>query len=290
MSKASEDVAKNSAKAPAWTTELASAMELLEQGRIVNSLTALHAMLQEHGKDDLCRALVFDGMGRALFMDEKPDLGLEAFNESLAILRKLYSEQKISAYMLLGSTQNLAHALMVGGSLEESLKAAKEGLALAEKAWPDNSAEVAHALFTLASTLYEMKDLDAAEAALLRAKKILEVQSGEPDEQIGTILNNLGRIYEERGDLANGIDYHRRAVEFRRKMPNKEDLAFSLGNYGVALGTAGKLREACEALYEAGVIYAALNLADSPVAKAFATNLELFENVRKRENEAKDDK
>lgn len=289
MSKSSEDKGNDTGNLPVWTKELASAMELLEQGKIINCLTALHAMLQEHGKDDLCRALVFDGMGRALFMDEKPDLGLEAFNESLAILRKLFSEQKISASLLLGSTQNLAHALMMGDNLEESLKAAKEGVALAEKAWPENSPEIAHALFTLASTLYEMKDYEGAEATLLRAKKMLEERRGEPDEQIGTILNNLGRIYEERGDLANGIDYHRRAVEFRRKMPNREDLAFSLGNYGVALGTAGKLREACEALYEASVIYAALNMADAPVAQAFATNLELFQNVRKNESEAPDD-
>lgn len=272
-------------KLPPWQAELHSAMELLEQGKIVNSLTALHAMLQDYGKDEFCRALVFDGMGRALFMDGKPDLGLEAFTESLTILRRLYNEQKVSAAALLGAIQNLAHAQMMAGNLDASLKSAREGVELAEKAWPQGSSEIARAYFTLAATLYEMKDFDGAETALLKAKKILEGLPGQPDEQIGTILNNLGRIYEERGDLTNGIDYHRRAVEFRRKLENKEDLAFSLGNYGVALGTAGKLREACEALLESIVIYAALNQAETPVAQAFAKNLELFQNIRNKTSE-----
>lgn len=266
-------------KMPDWHDELLSAMELLERGKIANCLAALHAMLQDHGKDDFCRALVFDGMGRALFMDNRPDLGLEAFNESLAILRKLYSEQAISAALLLGSLQNLTQALAEAGKLEESVKAGKEALSLAEKAYPEGSPEIARALFTLSAPFYSQKDYDAAERCLLRAKKILEEQPGEPDEQIGTILNNIGRIYEERGQLGQGIDYHRRAVAFRRKMPNKEDLAFSLGNYGVALGSAGRLREACEALGESAVIYNALNLGDTPVARAFAANLELFQKA-----------
>lgn len=290
MSNSAVGEAKNAANVPSWKTELDSAMELLEHGKPVNCLTALHAMLQEHGKNDLCRALVFDGMGRALFMDEKPELGLEAFNESLKILRKLYSEQKISASLLLGSAQNLAHALMVNGSLEESLKVAQENVALSEEAFAGDSREVAGALFSVAATLYEMKDYDAAEASLLRAKKILEGLPGEPDAQIGFILNNLGRIYEERGDLANGIDYHRRAVEFRRRLSNLEDLAFSLGNYGVALGTAGELQKACNALEEALVLYCALNLKESPIAQAFAANLELFRNVRNKNSEASDAK
>lgn len=288
MSKSESDLGKDAVAIPDWKAELDSAMELLEQGKPVNCLTALHALLQEYGKDELCRALVFDGMGRALFMDEKPELGLEAFNESLSILRKLYSERKLSPGLLLGSTQNLAHALMSSGHLEESLKAAKESVAFAERSFPPNSPEVAAALFSLASTLYELKDYDAAEAKLVQAKKILETTSDGPVELVGTILNNLGRIYEERGDLANGIDYHRRAVELRRRLPNREDLAFSLGNYGVALGTAGRLQEACEALSEAIVIYGALNLAESPVAQAFAANLKLFQNIMAKNSEISD--
>lgn len=266
-------------KLPDWHEELNSAMQLLENGNPVNCLAALHAMLQDHGKDEMCRAMAFDGMGRALFMEQKPDLGLEAFNESLNIMRKLFSEGKISAAMLIGSLQNLSHAEMISGQFDASLKISKEALDLAEKTFPPESPEIARVLFTMSAPYYELKDYKAAEDCLIKAKKILENQPGEPDQQIGTILNNLGRIYEEKNELKHGIDYHRRAVEFRRKLPDKVDLAFSLGNYGVALGSDGQLREACAALHEAGVIYAALGLADTPEAKAFEKNLELFENV-----------
>lgn len=271
---------------PDWHDELHSAMQLLEEGHPVNCLAALHAMLQDHGKDEFCRAMVFDGMGRAFFMEQKPDLGLEAFNESLKILRKLHDDEKVGAPLLIGALQNLSHAEMVGGKFEESIGFGKEALALAETSLGPGSAETARVLFTLSAPYYEQKEYAAAEDCLLRAKKILEALPGDPDPQIGTILNNLGRIYEERHELKHGIDYHRRAVKFRRALPDKADLAFSLGNYGVALGSDGQLRDACDALHESIVIYAALGLADSPEAKAFESNLELFENILEKHRQA----
>lgn len=290
MTQDNSDSETGASSLPAWHEEVNSAMELLEQGNVVNCLTALHALLQDHGEDAFCRAIVFDGMGRALFMDNKPELGLEAFNESLSILRKLYSEQKISASILLGSNRNLAHALMVTGNLEESLKSAKASLAMAEKAGPPDNPEIAHSLFTLAATLYAMKEDAAAETHLLQAKKILENSPDAPDELIGTILNNLGKIYEDRGEIENAITYFRRAVEFCRKVSNKENLAMSLGNLGVALGASGKLQKACEALGESVVIYSALNLGGTPEAQAFAANLETFQKVLIKKNEASNEK
>lgn len=273
-------------KLPDWHDELHSAMQLLEEGHPVNCLAALHAMLQDHGGDEFCRAMVFDGMGRAFFVEQKPELGLEAFTESLNILRRLHEQGKVGAPLLIGALQNLSHAEMVGGKFAESISYGKEALALAEAALGPGSAETARVLFTLSAPYYEQKDYAGAEECLLRAKKILEALPGDPDPQIGTILNNLGRIYEERHEIKHGIDYHRRAVQFRRALPDKADLAFSLGNYGIALGSDGQLREACDALREAVVIYAALNLGDSPEAKAFESNLALFEQVLEKRRQA----
>lgn len=273
-------------KLPDWHDELDSAMQLLEAGHPVNCQAALHAMLQEHGKDEFCRAMVFDGMGRAFFMEQKPDLGIEAFMESLNLLRKLNEEGKVGAPMLIGALQNMSHAEMVCGRFEESIRFGREALALAETSLEPGSAETARVFFALSAPYYEQKDYAAAEECLLKAKKILEAIPGDPDPQIGTILNNIGRIYEERHELKHGIDYHRRAVKFRRALPDKADLAFSLGNYGVALGSDGQLRDACDALHEAVVIYAALGLADSPEAKAFERNLEIFENVLEKRRQA----
>lgn len=268
---------------PTWMEELRDAMSLLEKGQTKMCLTALHAMLQDHGKDDLCRALVFDGMGRALFAENEPKLGMEAFAESLAILRKLFDEGKISADTLLGAMQNQAHAETRSGNLEKALEIGKNAAQFAAKTFGLASPQLAEALFHLSSPYYERKDYDSAERLLLRAKNIWEKAPGAPAEQIGTCLNNIGRIYEERGDLDTGISYHRRAVEFRRAMSNKEDLAFSLGNYGVALGSAGRLAEACDALRECVVVYSAIGLGDSPIAQAFAANLDLFEKALHKE-------
>lgn len=265
------------AELPTWLNELHDAMELLEKGQPKLCLTALHAMLQDHGKDDFCRALVFDGMGRALFAEKKPDLGMEAFEESLKILRNLFAENKISPEILQGALQNQAHAFLVIKDYPKAQKLGEEAQELADKTWGSNSPQAAEAMFHLSAVYYEQQNYDKAETLLLRAKDILEAQSGPTPELVGTILNNLGRIYEERGKPDHGATYHRRAVDLRRTMDNKLDLAFSLGNYGVALGSAGKLSEACDALREAIVIYNALGYADSPEVKAYTANLELFE-------------
>lgn len=262
-----------------WVNELNEAMALLERGQPKLCLTSLHAMLQERAGKDFCRALVFDGMGRALFADGQPALGMEAFNESLSILRRLHSAHEISPEFMQGALQNQAHAHLVMGSTDIAKKIGAEALDLAEKAWGLDSPRVAQALFHLSAPYYNTKDYDKAENMLLRAKKIWEAQPGEMAEEVGTCLNNLGRIYEERGQNETGADYHRRAVELRRALPNKEDLAFSLGNYGVALGSGGKLKEACDALRECVVIYNALGKGAQPEAKAFEANLSLFERA-----------
>lgn len=264
---------------PAWLNELQNAMELLERGEPKAGLKALHEILQEHGEDEFCRALVFDGMGNGLFMDGQPALAMEAFAESLKLAHKLHEEGKVSAQFMQGVLQNQAHAFLIQGNNKEAEKLGREAVALAEKTWGTDSPETAQALFHLSAPFYAEKDYDTAERVLLRSKEIWEKQEGEIPEQLGTILNNLGRIYEERDKPEHGASYHRRAVEVRRRLPNKEDLAFSLGNYGVALGSAGKLDEACNALRESIVIYNAIGKANTEEAKAFAANLELFENA-----------
>lgn len=262
-----------------WTRELQEAMELLEKGQIKPCLVALHAMLQDSGNDEFRKAIIFDGMGRALFADNQPELGMEAFTESLNILRRLFDGKTLSADFIQGALQNQAHAFLIIGDYGKAENLGREALQLAEKNWGPESFQTAQALFHLAAPYYERKDYDQAEKLLLRAKDIWENLPGPPPEQIGTVLNNLGRIYEERNELEHGIAYHRRAVAFRRQQPDKHDLAFSLGNFGVALGSNGQLEEACEALREAVVIYSALGLGESPEAKAYAANLELFEKA-----------
>lgn len=259
-----------------WLNDLNEAMELLESGQSKLSLVRFRAILQNYGKTDLCRALVLDGMGRAHFADNESNPAMEAFKESLGILRELYVKHEISAQFLQGALQNQAHARAIAGFWDEAIKLGKEALELAEKSGDEKNLAVAQALFHLSAPYYNKKEYDQAEKLLKRAIRIWESQSGAFAEKVGTCLNNLGRIYEERGQNEVGADYHRRAVELRRSLPNKEDLAFSLGNYGIALGACGKFQEACAALQESLVIYKALGKEDSEVSKAFEANLSLL--------------
>ncbi|MEG6503555.1 DUF4125 family protein, partial [Desulfovibrio sp. 1214_IL3152] len=87
---------------------------------------------------------------------------------------------------------------------------------------------------------------------------------------------NLGRLYEERGLLAAGIDWHRQAVSLRRKVCGEhEDTAFSLGNLGVALASDGQWSEAARTLEEAVACYDRLGKGRSVEAESYRKNLDL---------------
>ncbi len=169
--------------------------------------------------------------------------------------------------------QNLCFALAETGAVEESAAVGEEAARLAEALFGPQSPELAGALLRLSSAPYRARDLDAAEALIRRARDIWEAQPGPTPQEVGTCLNNLGRIHEERGDMAAGIAFHRQAVAFRRTLPDREDLAFSLGNLGVALAQDGQWRAACAALEEALELYAALGKGSGPEARGYADNL-----------------
>ena len=107
-----------------------------------------------------------------------------------------------------------------------------------------------------------------------RAMQIWQAQP-EPSPRLGTCLNNLGRIEEEKGNHAQGIALHREAVALRRSLLGQchEDTAFSLGNLGVALAASGQWHEAADILESALACYARLGRYKCPEAEGYRKNL-----------------
>ena len=99
--------------------------------------------------------------------------------------------------------------------------------------------------------------------------------------QLGVCLNNLGRICEERGQLAEGIALHRQAVALRRELRGEhEETAFSLGNLGVALASAGQWDEAAATLQDSVSMYDRLGLGMGAEAQGYKKNLEICHQAR----------
>lgn len=252
------------------------ALDLLRKGRLgeaASQLAALTAGAWEDTPEALrLRALALDGLGRAR-------MGLGDAAGGIAALREAADMLGGDDASLLGLRchvlQNLCFALSESGATAESAAAGEEAASLAERLYGPTSPELAGALFRLSAAPYRARDFARAEALILRAKAIWEAQPGPVPQQVGTCLNNLGRIHEELGDMAGGIAFHREAVAFRRRLPDREDLAFSLGNLGVALAQDGQWREACAALEEALETYGAAGKGESREARGYAANLDI---------------
>lgn len=260
----------------ARTVALRAALDLLRAGRVPEAASALEALAARSwdatGEHTRLKALTLDGLGRARMALGDREGSIRALREAAKL-----AEDGGRALLPLrcGLLQNLCFALSEIGATAESAAAGEEASRLAEELYGPGSPELAGALFRLSAAPYRAHDFATAEALILRAKAIWEAQPGPLPEQVGTCLNNLGRIHEELGDMAAGIAFHREAVALRRSFPDRGDLAFSLGNLGVALAQDGQWREASAALEEALEIYTALGQGESREARGYAANLDI---------------
>lgn len=255
-----------------WLGDLRAALDLMKQGQPQSCIDALEKLAANYPDDALCRALVLDGMGRANFALQRPEAAIKALEDSVELLR---SNLGATAPMTLGAMQNLAHAMLGIGKVEESLAIGRESLHLTVEVCGPDSPQVAEAQLRLSAAYYRKRDFDRAESLMRKAKEIWEKQ-GFCVPQLGVCLNNLGRICEERGQISEGIALHRQALALRRQLLGEHDeTAFSLGNLGVALASDGQWREAAESLQASVEMYDRLGLGNGEEAQGYKKNLEV---------------
>lgn len=259
-----------------WLDELRAALDMMKQGKPQKCIEALEALVAGYPGDELCRALALDGMGRANFALDRPDVAVKALEESVGLLRTSLGP---TAPMTLGAMQNLAHALLGLEKIEESLDLGREALRLTIEVFGPESPQAAEAQLRLSTAYYRKRDFDRAESLMRKAKAIWEKQ-GFCVPQLGVCLNNLGRICEERGQLEEGIALHREALALRKELLGEhEDTAFSLGNLGVALASAGQWSEAAATLNNSVNMYDRLGLGGGAEAQSYRKNLEICQRA-----------
>ena len=256
---------------PSWLAALRQAEALLSQGDVLGSMQALEALCRQYPQDMFCQALALEGMGRAQAALHQPERAVESLSRSLELLKEC---KGATSPLTLGVMQNLAFALLAGGRLEESIALARTAVAGLEEVHGPDAPQVAEALLRLSAAWYRQGSYDRAEDCMRRAQAIWEKIGNR--EKLGTCLNNLGRICEERGQLAEGIALHRKALAMRQQAQGEhEDTAFSHGNLGVALATAGQWAEAEEHLRAAVDMYERLGKGECPEAQGYRRNLEI---------------
>lgn len=268
----------------AMPAALKEALQSLQNGQAAQCLRHLAAVLAQ-SPAPYWEALALEARGQACCALGHGEAGLDSLYQAARLLERekpplrpvalkaaQQDERRMSA-ALCRVWQNLCFALGEAGDLDAAARYGRRAVALAEALDGPDSARLAQALFRLSAVSYRQRHLDEAEALVERAKAIWQGQPGPMPQEVATCLNNLARIHEERGNHARGIALHREAVRLRRELPGKEDLAFSLGNLGVALAQDGQWNAAVAALDEALCLYTRLGLEHSSVARGYAANL-----------------
>lgn len=225
-------------------------------------------------------ALGLDLLGKARFALGRREDALAALRLGASFLENYLTKPEAEGRpelptLLLALWQNVSFAALELQKPEIAREACAAAQTLARKLYAPDAPEMAAVYFGVSSLHYRLGDFHEAERLTLLAKEIWERPGTRNPEKAATCLNNLGRIYEERGETEKGIETHKQAVAARRELPNKADLAFSLGNLGVALAQAGRWREAAENLADAVDLYSDLGLGESREARGYAANLEI---------------
>ncbi len=171
---------------------------------------------------------------------------------------------------------NLALLLSRRGLHPQALHCGQREVDILRAACPAGDVRIADALVNFSSQHYVLHHFDEAESLLREALRLYEQAQGRRCMGVSTCLNNLGRICENRGEMARGVALHAEASSIRKEILGMhKDTAFSLGNYGAALAGNEQWQEAASVLMDAIVMYSQLDMDESPYARACRENLDV---------------
>ena len=103
-------------------------------------------------------------------------------------------------------------------------------------------------LFDYAGFLYDYGLYKDAEAIYLRQIAIAEELYGKEHENTATSYNNIGLVYDEKGDYGKALEYHQKALTIREKVLGTEhpDTASTYNNIGWVYREQGEYAKALD--------------------------------------------
>lgn len=214
----------------------------------------LENMSGERRRDLLSVAidLLLDTFDRSWFY-ENFDRCAQSLPHSEACL-KIAVQEKVAPGEASLLMEKMAHYHRTRGQIFMARDLHERALKVREKAFGENSREVARSLINLGIALAEMGEPSEAAKRYERSLEILT--SVEPDEEMAAICrDNLGEVLTADSQYARAIDLHKQAYNFWfKKDPRHSGVAQSLDNMGYALYLLGDLSEAEKVLQRAVTI------------------------------------
>ena len=139
------------------------------------------------------------------------------------------------------------HLLTGQGRIADAVKEHEAALVIRQKLDPD-SMETARTLNNLAFVYDEVGRYAEARAAGERSLAIQQAGLGPSHPDVALVLNHLGNIASDEGDLTLAIDYYKRSLAIREQAVAAGDdpssMASVLNNLGVAAFDQGRLDDA----------------------------------------------
>ncbi len=190
------------------------------------------------------------------------NIAVESFKIEEYNLTKRASQDLQDYALSLKDTIGIARAYYLLGSLYMTLEendSAVSNFYYAERFYKlqDDNLNAGKSILNLAICQKNLKDYVGSEQSTIQALQFFANLSESPDRLMGSAYSNLGIIAKdtERYDLA--VDYHSRALEFRKKLDNKALEVSSLNNIGTIYSTKQEYSKAIE-FFDQGLAYDSL--------------------------------
>ncbi len=126
-------------------------------------------------------------------------------------------------------------------NLEEAIRKCGELTESQEK-----TQRMAQINFRQATIQYSQGNLDQAIQGLVKSKKMFEQVNDEIG--IGRTLNNIGLVYERKGDVIKATNYYQQSLEIKKRIGDKEDISRTLHNLGRLYRIRGDFKKSLELL------------------------------------------
>ncbi len=257
----------------AFDQRMAEAEQLLQQDQPEQARALFQELAAQPDLDAIQRGRACYALGTVLYTLHEFREGCEALNKAWqSFSAELGAEHPATTRVLI----LLARCHVAMDDMDTGNRLGRQVLDILRRTAKPDDPQLAAACFFLSSGVYQVGQLDEAEALTREAMGIWERRFGHRSVEVSTCLNNLGRIEEERGHLEQGIALHKEAVSIRKELlGTHRETAFSLGNLGTALATAGHWQEAVDTLEEALACYAAAGVTSGFEIEGYRANLAL---------------
>lgn len=162
------------------------------------------------------------------------------FDHAENFYRRMLNEIDAQDSLIPNCYQGLGFVAAAKGDLENALIWQTKVLDYDRKSFPPDDYRIGCDLNTIGNVHWRAENYPLAIESYLKAIKIF---GQHHDRYLSASLNNLGNVYEERGQIDDALKYHRKALDIRQSIlpPNHPDVATSYHNLANVYRKLGRL-------------------------------------------------